>query len=80
MASIAKATGGDPGKGVYAYPARLGYWPAAVGLYAFVWQELVNPQSAYIGPVRLWLAVYLGATFLVAFVIGYRMTNRRGDV
>ena len=54
---LARLTGGDPAAGLVAYPARLGYWPAAAGLFAFVWQELVNPQSAYLGSVRIWLAV-----------------------
>jgi hypothetical protein len=67
---IAKATGGDPAKGIYAYPERLGYWPAAIGVFAFVWQELVNPDSAYLGPVRLWLAAYLAAMLIGAAVFG----------
>jgi len=69
-ALIAKATGGDPAKGIYTYPARLGYWPASVGLFAFVWQELVNPESAYIGPVRLWLAIYLAVMLVGAALFG----------
>ena len=40
---FAKLSGSDPDKGLFDYPARLGYWPAAVGLYAFVWLELVYP-------------------------------------
>ena len=32
-------------RGLFAYPERLGYWPAAVGLFAFVWLELVYPNS-----------------------------------
>ena len=34
-----------PSAGVFAYPERLGYWPAALGLFAFVWLELVYPHS-----------------------------------
>ncbi len=67
---LARATGGDPGTGLIAYPARLGYWPAAVGLFAFVWQELVNPQSAYLGSVRVWLAAYLAIMLIGAAVFG----------
>ena len=52
------------------YPARLGYWPAAAGLFAFVWQELVNPQSAYLGSVRVWLAGYLAIMLIGAAVFG----------
>jgi hypothetical protein len=67
---LAKVTGGDPATGLMAYPARLGYWPAAVGIYAFVWQELVNPQSAYLGSVRIWLAAYLAIMLIGAAVFG----------
>ena len=67
---LARVTGGDPAVGVIAYPARLGYWPAALGLFAFVWQELVNPQSAYLGSVRIWLAAYLAVMLVGAAVFG----------
>ena len=42
---LVRVTGGDPAAGLLTYPARLGYWPAALGLFAFVWQELVNPRA-----------------------------------
>lgn len=67
---LAKATGGDPAVGLSPYPARLGYWPAALGIFAFVWQELVNPQSAYLGSVRIWLAGYLAVMLIGAAVYG----------
>ncbi len=67
---LAKATGGDATTGLSTYPARLGYWPAAAGLFAFVWQELVNPQSAYLGSVRIWLAAYLAIMLIGAAVFG----------
>ena len=60
-----------PGRRAWStYPARLGYWPAALGLLAFVWQELVNPQSAYLGSVRIWLAAYLAVMLVGAAVFG----------
>jgi hypothetical protein len=67
---FARATGGDPSRGVTAYPARLGSWPAAVALFAFVWLELVNPHSAYLGPVRTWLAVYFAVMLIGSAVFG----------
>ena len=67
---LARITGGDPAVGLTAYPARLGYWPAALGLFAFVWQELVNPQSAYLGSVRVWLATYLAVMLIGGAVFG----------
>jgi hypothetical protein len=67
---LARVTGGDASVGLSAYPSGLGYWPAAVGLFAFVWQELVNPQSAYLGSVRIWLAAYLAVMLIGAAVFG----------
>lgn len=67
---LARVTGGDPGTGLATYPTRLGYWPAALGLLAFTWQELVNPQSAYLGSVRIWLAAYLAIMLVGAALYG----------
>ncbi|GAA2119983.1 hypothetical protein [Nocardioides bigeumensis] len=61
---FARLTGGDASRGLWEYPRRLGYWPAAVGLLAFVWLELVYPHSTELGPVRLWCAVYVAAMLL----------------
>jgi hypothetical protein len=65
-----RATGGDPARGLTAYPGWLGSWPAAAGLFAFVWLELVYPESAYLGPVRLWLAGYLAVMLIGSAVFG----------
>jgi hypothetical protein len=73
---FAKATGGDPGRGLMPYPAALGSWPAAVGLFAFVWLELVNPHSAYLGPVRIWLAVYFAVMLIGSAVFGDTWLSR----
>jgi hypothetical protein len=62
--AFARLTGSDPGTGVFTYPTWLGHWPAALGLYAFVWMELVYPFATELGPVRLWGAAYV-ATMLV---------------
>ena len=69
-ALFARVTGGDPARGVMAYPAWLGLWPAAIGLYAFVWLELVSRQSTYLGPLRLWLAAYVAVMLVGAAVFG----------
>ncbi|MBD3926458.1 hypothetical protein IEZ26_17675 [Nocardioides cavernae] len=61
---FAKISGVPEGEGLYVYPARLGYWPAAAGLFAFVWLELVYPYSTDVGPVRFWCAAYLGIMFI----------------
>ncbi|MGP4058561.1 hypothetical protein ACTWP6_27680 [Mycobacterium sp. 4D054] len=54
------------------YPAALGYWPAAAGLFAFVWLELASPDPGSLGAIRLWLAVYLAVTIIGAFCCGTR--------
>jgi len=69
-AGVARLTGSDPDRGLYAYPERLGYWPAAAGLFAFVWMELVYPHSTELGPVRLWMAVYAAAMLLGGALFG----------
>lgn len=58
------------------YPVRLGYWPAAFGLFAFVWLELASPDSGSIPAIRTWLLVYLGVTFAGALWFGERWCAR----
>jgi hypothetical protein len=67
---FARISGGDPEEGVFTYPERLGHWPAAVGLYAFVWMELVYPYGNELGPVRLWCAAYLAVMLLGGALFG----------
>jgi hypothetical protein len=52
---VSKLIGGDPDRGLWELPRWVGYWPAAVGLFAFVWLELIYPDSTYLSPVRLLL-------------------------
>ncbi|MDR7252669.1 putative membrane protein [Nocardioides sp. BE266] len=67
---FAKVSGVPEGQGLYEYPARLGYWPAALGLFSFVWLELVYPHATDLGPVRLWCAAYLGIMLIGSAVWG----------
>ena len=67
---VAKLTGGDPERGVLELPRRVGYWPAAVGLFAFVWLELVYPESTYLSPIRLWFAVYIAVLLVGSALFG----------
>jgi hypothetical protein len=59
-----------------AYPVRLGYWPAALGLFAFVWLELASPDPGSVGAIRTWLLVYLIVTFAGAVWFGERWCAR----
>lgn len=71
-ALLAKVSGSDPEIGLRDYPRWLGYWPAAAGLFAFVWFELVYPFSTELGPARLWCAAYVGVMLIGGAVFGNR--------
>ncbi len=73
---FAKISGSDPDRGVFTYPERLGHWPAAVGLFAFVWLELVYPYSTEIGPVRLWCAAYVAVMLVGGALFGNTFYER----
>ncbi len=55
-----------------AYPAGWGYWPAALGLFAFVWLELASPDPGSLAAVKIWLLLYLAVTLTGALVFGTR--------
>ncbi len=69
---LSRVTGGDPDEGVARLPDWVGLWPAAFGIFAFTWLELVYPQSSYLAPVRLWFAVYAAVVLVGAAVFGQR--------
>jgi len=73
---LAKVSGGDPERGVWTYPERLGHWPAALGLFAFVWMELVYPYSTELGPVRLWCAAYVAVVLVGGALFGNTFFER----
>jgi len=56
----------------------VGYWPAAVGLFAFVWLELVAPDRATLPVLRAWVAAYAGVHLICAAIFGSRWFDR-GD-
>ena len=68
-----------------AYPERLGRWPAAIGLFAFVWLEIVygagggvsvglSPQAAGVGAL-----VYSGYTLTMMALFGTETWCRNGE-
>ncbi|HEY3529597.1 MAG TPA: hypothetical protein VGK78_10625 [Nocardioides sp.] len=67
---IARVSGGEPDEGVFRYPERLGMWPAALGLLAFVWMELVYTHNVDLSPVRLWCGIYLGVMIIGGALFG----------
>lgn len=54
------------------YPVRLGYWPAAAGLFAFVWLDFASPDPGSLAAIRIWLLLYLAVTFAGALCCGER--------
>ena len=60
------------------YPDAWGHWPAASGLFGFVWLELVFPEPAEPGNVALAIEVYTLAMLAGANMWG-RDWLRRGD-
>jgi len=75
-AALTRLSGGDPRVGMYDYPEWLGHWPAALGLYAFVWQELVSTDATSLPGMRLWLAIYLGSMLIGGLLFGQRWYAR----
>ncbi|MBU3749448.1 MAG: hypothetical protein FGM52_03195 [Mycobacterium sp.] len=58
------------------YPAGLGYWPAALGLFAFVWLELASPDPGSLSAIKIWILCYVVAMFAGAAVFGPRWFAR----
>ncbi|RIS72772.1 hypothetical protein D2E70_07875 [Mycobacteroides abscessus] len=54
------------------YPRRWGYWPAAAGLFMFVWLELASADPGSLAAVKIWLVVYLAVTLAGALAYGTR--------
>jgi len=44
---LSRLMGTPPASGPLRYPERLGCWPAALGLFGFVWLELVYRTAAW---------------------------------
>lgn len=58
------------------YPAGLGYWPAALGLFAFVWLELASPAPGSLTAIKIWILCYAVAMLVGAAVFGPRWFAR----
>jgi hypothetical protein len=60
------------------YPKAVGYWPAVVGLFAFVWLELASADPGSLTAVKIWVSSYLVVTLAGALAFGPRW-NARAD-
>lgn len=56
--------------GRHSYPARWGYWPGVLGLFAFVWLELASPDPGSLTAIKIWIGCYAVATLVGAAVFG----------
>ncbi|HIT76187.1 MAG TPA: hypothetical protein IAA98_11420 [Candidatus Avipropionibacterium avicola] len=61
-----------PEEGLFALPARLGVWPATLGLFAFAFFELVQPGRTTLPVMRLYVAVWFVVLIVGAVLFGSR--------
>lgn len=66
----------SPRRGVLLLPARVGYWPAAASLLAFVWLELVAADRATLPVLRTFFAFYAAVHLIGAACFGSRWFDR----
>jgi hypothetical protein len=69
---LMRLAGVDPTDGLVRYPPRLGLWPAAIVLFAFVWLELVAPERATLPVLRTWFAMFIAVMVVGSAVFGSR--------
>ncbi|MDQ3751943.1 MAG: hypothetical protein M3333_03505 [Actinomycetota bacterium] len=69
---LARVSGSRGGEGHLEIPARVGVWPAAVGLTVFVWLELVFQDPSRPMIVLLFLVLYGGPNLVAASLYGER--------
>lgn len=73
---LSRIMGTPPQTGLLRYPERIGYWPAALGLLAFVWLELVSPSSGTVSAVRTWCSLYAAVMLIGSALYGTRWFER----
>ena len=62
----------DPYEGLLRLPRGVGVWPAALGLVAFAWLELVQPDRTTLAVLRVWALAWFVLLVLGALVFGQR--------
>jgi hypothetical protein len=66
----------DPREGLRPLPPGIGYWPAAVGLFAFIWMELIYPDNATLTTFRVTIGLYTVLHLFAAFLYGSAWFDR----
>ncbi len=64
------------GAGLINYPDRWGYWPAVIGLFAFVWLKLASPNFGTLTTIKFWLLGYFVVMMAGALCYGQRWFAR----
>lgn len=62
--------------GLVALPQWVGYWPAAVGIAAFTWVELVAPNGSSTQTLLIFFVAYGSAHLLAAMAFGSQWFDR----
>lgn len=75
-AGLSALAGVDAQRGLRRYPEWLGYWPAAAGLFAFVWLELVAPGGTSTLTISVWFAIYFAVQQIGGLVFGSAWFSR----
>jgi len=68
----------DPAQGLWPLPPGIGYWPSAIGLFAFTWMELIYPDNATLTTFRVTIGLYAVLHLFAAFIYGSTWFDR-GD-
>lgn len=76
--AVGRIAGERLGAGL-AYPPRLGWWPAAAGLFAFAWLELLSPTGTEPRTLASAAVVYSAVTFLAMGIFGIEPWCERGE-
>ena len=76
---VAQRAGGGEATDALPYPERLGHWPAAAGILAFVICELCWATGREPGPLAILMLIYAFAQLAGQGVYGVEAWSRRGD-
>jgi uncharacterized membrane protein (Fun14 family) len=76
---VAKRIGGDSLPEALPYPARLGRWPAAAGLFLFATYELVYANSSQPDNVAIASLIYAALQLVGMATYGVEAWSRNGD-
>lgn len=68
----------DPEKGRLPLPLWIGYWPAALSLYSFVWLELAASDPTSLPVIRTFFAAYAVVNIAAGITFGARWFDK-GD-